>query len=234
MSIKTYVKRAKADYDEVFEAGKNSVFDLGKYCSTFKAYLNKFEKKEVVLNLDNLEILDDAFYEKTADAVNATVERITMNSPNEIKSMASSFRTISPYDTTLKQITLNLKTNENTQWNYAFAGRQSLEIIDGEPLCTSVYIANVFQRCYELREFRIVPNCVTKDFRIEYCSKLSKATIESVVNGLSSETSGLTLTLKLQAVNKAFETSEGVNDGSTSLEWLNLTSTKSNWTISLV
>ena len=62
---------------------------------------------------------------------------------------------------------------------------------------------------------------------------LTKASITSVVNVLSTTASGKTLTLSKTAVNKAFETSEGANDGSTSSEWLTLRATKSNWTVTL-
>lgn len=65
-------------------------------------------------------------------------------------------------------------------------------------------------------------------------SPLSKDSILSVFNSLSDTITGKTLTLKLSAVNTAFETSAGAADGSTSEEWNTLISTKSNWTISLV
>lgn len=60
----------------------------------------------------------------------------------------------------------------------------------------------------------------------ERSSKLSKASIQSIYSALSSEAgmSANTITLSLVAVNKAFETSEGANDGSTSEEWSNLVS----------
>lgn len=47
-------------------------------------------------------------------------------------------------------------------------------------------------------------------------SPLNRASIESVVNRLSSTATKQTLTLNLDAVNRAFETAEGANDGSTS------------------
>ena len=64
-------------------------------------------------------------------------------------------------------------------------------------------------------------------------SPLSKDSILSVINALSNNKTGLTVTLSLTAVNNAFETSEGVCDGSTSEEWEALIATKPNWTISL-
>lgn len=64
-------------------------------------------------------------------------------------------------------------------------------------------------------------------------SPLNRASIESVVNALSDTKTGQTLTLNLDAVNKAFETSEGLNDGGASVEWSNLADTRPNWTIEL-
>lgn len=65
-------------------------------------------------------------------------------------------------------------------------------------------------------------------------SPLSKASLISVVNALSSTTTGLTVTLRLAAVNTAFETTAGAADGSTSEEWTALIATKPNWTINLI
>ena len=64
--------------------------------------------------------------------------------------------------------------------------------------------------------------------------KLDKASITSAINILSTTISGKTLTLSKSAVNNAFETAEGLADGTTSTEWATLIADKSNWTISLV
>lgn len=64
-------------------------------------------------------------------------------------------------------------------------------------------------------------------------SPLLKASIKSIMDALLSTASSKTLTLKLTAVKKAFETSNGANDGNTSEEWLALVASKSNWTITL-
>lgn len=66
------------------------------------------------------------------------------------------------------------------------------------------------------------------------CTKLTKESIESVITHLSDTASGKTATFSLTAVQKAFETSSGANDGNTSEEWDSLTTTKTNWNISLV
>ena len=74
---------------------------------------------------------------------------------------------------------------------------------------------------------------IGNDMDIHWSIKLTKDSIKSIINHLSSATSGKTVTLSKTAVNKAFEASVGANNGSTSEQWLNLIATKSNWTISL-
>lgn len=84
-------------------------------------------------------------------------------------------------------------------------------------------------------ESMIVEGIIAKNgFNAQYCTKLNKASIISVINALSTTTSGLSVTFSKVSVNKAFETSEGANDGSTSTEWIILIGTRSNWTISLI
>ena len=65
---------------------------------------------------------------------------------------------------------------------------------------------------------------IAKNFNVKWSTKLSKASIESIINALSTTTSGLTVTLSETAVNNAF----------TAEEWDALEATKTNWTISLV
>lgn len=71
-------------------------------------------------------------------------------------------------------------------------------------------------------------------FNMQWSKKLSKASITSIINALSTTTSGLAITLSREAVNVAFEQYPNWNDGSVSPEWLALAGTRSNWTISLV
>lgn len=93
--------------------------------------------------------------------------------------------------------------------------------------------SNGFESLYGLKEVRFNGTIGQNGLNLQWSTKLSKASITSVINCLSTTTSGLSVTLSKTAVNKAFETNEGANDGSTSDEWLALIGTKSNWTISL-
>lgn len=94
--------------------------------------------------------------------------------------------------------------------------------------CTSLFL-----NCYALEEVDF-SGTLGASLNMSYCSKLNKPSITSLINILSTATTGLTVTLSLTAVKKAFETSIGANDGNTSAEWTSLIATKSNFTISLV
>lgn len=92
---------------------------------------------------------------------------------------------------------------------------------------------NCFHSCRELTNFVVHGEIAGNGFNISASTKLSHDSIISIINALSTTTSGLSVTLSRTAVNNAFETSEGAADGSSSAEWNALVGTKSNWTISL-
>lgn len=91
-----------------------------------------------------------------------------------------------------------------------------------------------FNNCTALEDVTFIGTMSTNGLDLQYSTKLSKASIESVIGVLSATTSGFKITLSKTAVNRAFETSSGANDGVSSAEWAALIATKSNWTISLV
>lgn len=90
-----------------------------------------------------------------------------------------------------------------------------------------------FSSCAALQNMTIVGTIGTTGLNLRWSTKLSKASITSVITALSATTSGLTVTLSNAAVNNAYETSEGAADGSVSAEWAELIATKTNWTITL-
>ena len=92
----------------------------------------------------------------------------------------------------------------------------------------SVTFPKTFQNCSSLEHCPVENSVIGSSVDVSACP-FDKETIISWVNALSTTTSGQTITFKLSAVNKAFETSEGANDGSTSTEWSKLTGTKPNW-----
>lgn len=90
-----------------------------------------------------------------------------------------------------------------------------------------------FRNCVKLSDITIAGK-IGFSINFQWSTLLSKDSIVSIANALSTTVSGNTLTLSQTAVNNAFETSEGAADGSTSDEWTALIDSKSNWTIILV
>ena len=95
-------------------------------------------------------------------------------------------------------------------------------------------ISGTFKACSELINIVIEGVIGQNGYNLRWSTKLSKASITSIINALSTTTEGLTVTLSKAAVNKAFETSEGANDGEFSAEWNELEKSREDWTISLV
>lgn len=114
-----------------------------------------------------------------------------------------------------------------------FGGATALTTIRELNLHEGVVLDRTFVGCRNLKDLTISGK-IGKTIDLQYSSLLTKASVVSVITALSVDASAQTATFSEQAINKAFETSEGANDGTTSAEWLALVATKSNWTISLV
>jgi hypothetical protein len=92
---------------------------------------------------------------------------------------------------------------------------------------------NMFSSIKNLEELTIEGVLGYAGLSLATAPKLNKASHISVINALSTTTSGLSVTLSKTAVDNAFETTTGKADGSTSTEWTTLIATKNNWTIVL-
>lgn len=89
----------------------------------------------------------------------------------------------------------------------------------------TAFNASTFTDCKALISIDEIEGKIGQNgFDIHWSTKLNKASIESIINALSTTTEGLTVTLSQTAVDTAF----------TSEEWEALEATKSNWNISLV
>ena len=75
---------------------------------------------------------------------------------------------------------------------------------------------------------------ITDSISFEWMPTLGATNIRLIVNGLSATATEQILTLSLEAVNRAFATSSGANDGATSATFAELVATKPNWTITLI
>lgn len=102
---------------------------------------------------------------------------------------------------------------------------------------TQKFSSNVFQSCSALVNITIEGIIGNSGLSFQWSTKLSKASITSIINALStsvSASSGYSITLSKTAVNKAFETSTGANNGYDSDEFRDLVLARNNWTINLV
>lgn len=91
----------------------------------------------------------------------------------------------------------------------------------------SVSYKDTFFACYALENLTIYGTIGQNGLNLQDSTKLSKASITSIINALSTTTSGLSVTLSKTAVEAAF-------GSTTATEWTTLIGTKSNWTINLV
>lgn len=126
---------------------------------------------------------------------------------------------------------INITKAENSGNSLLFG--MYIETIDKFIFNENQTLNNTFGYCSALKNIVLEGVYKAGGLNMQWSTSLSKDSIISVINCLATDTSGLTVTLSLQAVNKAFETSEGANDGSTSKKWTDLIATRSNWTISL-
>lgn len=122
--------------------------------------------------------------------------------------------------TTLPKIDLSsATTNAGT-----FADDGKLKTIEELVVSANTpFHSTTFRNCTSLENMIVTGTIGQSNFDVHWSTKLSKASIESIINSLSSTTSGLTVTISKTAKEAAF----------TDAEWATLIATKSNWTISL-
>ena len=122
--------------------------------------------------------------------------------------------------TTLPKIDLSSSTVNNGTFDGDYKLKSIDELVLGE---NTPYSNGSFNECYELENMIVTGTIGKNGFNVKWSTKLSKASIESIINALSSTTSGLSVTISKTAKEAAF----------TDAEWSALIATKSNWTISL-
>ena len=97
----------------------------------------------------------------------------------------------------------------------------------------TMYYNAAFRNNHSLKNI-VFEGVINGDIDFRWSTLLTKDSIISIINALNTSASSLTCTLSKTAINKAFETSEGANDGQYSADWSSLVASRSNWTISLV
>ena len=202
--------------------------------------LNVFGNSTAEITLPNATDLSNLaspdISEKEDERINVTVEHLTINAPLP-QSSAMSLIATSNYgpDATLRHLTLNVDFRNAQNCRYFIRNCRALKVIDGTPIdfSSATNITGAFQGMYDLQEIRF-KGTIGLSLLFDLAIGLSYESIVSIMSCLSPSVTGKTLTLTTEAVDAAFETSEGAADGSTSAKWLALVAAHSNWTISLV
>ena len=116
-----------------------------------------------------------------------------------------------------------------------FSNMNRLEKIDEVIMSANTPCANIFTGCTALRDVKFSGKISQSGLDLSACTKLLKDSIESIFNCLDYYAVGKSIVFSKVAVDKAYETSEGANDGSDSSLWCDdRVDNYSNWTIVLV
>lgn len=253
MTIAEKILRAKTDYDEVYEAGKKSAYD--EFWDTFqwdgtRTYYQIYAFAQGGWSFDNFypkyDIIPEGpcqylFYGWNVRKNYTDYEAITGSLKARLEecgvkldtSKVTLFRSLFSYGRFTELPTIDF-TGATSEVDGAFGSNPLLVTIEKIVVNESVKYRNLFTDC-PLLENLVVEGVIGQNgLNLQWSTKLSKASITSIINALSTTTSGLAVTLSGIAVKNAFETSSGAYDGIDSAEWKTLIGTKSNWTINLV
>jgi hypothetical protein len=187
MTLAEKITRAKADYDEVFDAG----YDKGVYeteiwdalLGTPEFTLDGFKTPNVVLNIKNLTNIRYLTQNRTNYA-NKIVKHLTINCPNQV---SQAFGMTQRWDNCITHLTLNVDFSLVANFNSNIQGLEVLEVIDGTPLNWSSATSGTngnFNRCFKLREVRFAPNSLPLQMSFGDSPELSDDSINSIINGL--------------------------------------------------
>lgn len=218
-----------------FEEGKQAEYDAfwdayqenGNRTNYAYAFAGLVGWKDVIFNPKytiraegaSWESLYFTFYQANISDVKAIMEKngVTIDTKNA-RGLSASFEGCK---------TKNIPTLDVTNcegFSRTFFGATNLESVVLENLSSDATFTNVFTNCSSLVNLRVSGTVGKNGLNLQWSTKLSKASIENIINCLSSTTSGLTVTLSQTAVNNVF----------TAEEWSALEATRQNWTISLV
>lgn len=247
MNIADKVLRAKDDFNAVFDAGKQAEYDM---------FWDSFQEN------GNKTTYNYAFANGGWDAT--TFKPKYDIKPKSAQYMFYTFSTSDDklYDlkSRLDSLGVKLDFSQCTAFNscFAYSHSQNIGVVDTRSASSitglfaywgygrtieklilkddgSQSFANNFNDA-KLIKHMIVEGVIGKNgFNVQWLTTLDKESITSIVNALSTTTSGLTVTLSKTAIASAFGiTSTQVETPTEGSEWYMLRHSKDNWTFSYV
>jgi len=218
MSIAEKLTRIAENEQKVYDAGKSIGYMEGEAIAYEKPFL------------DTSKITSFTMFCYGHNIPQAQLKNISFSSAASTYQMFY----VNPQNVPRYTVIPKLETSKAKYFGYMFDGSSTIETIEGIDFSSAIQFAYMFRGCTSLKNLTVNGTIKASKLDTSPCTLLSKASIESIINALSSATSALDVTFSQTAVDTAFETSKGAADGSTSEEWAALIATKQNWTISLV
>lgn len=230
MTIEKKLIRAKKDIDDACEAGKKAEYD--KFWDIFQENGNKTHygnafagygwTPDIFFPKYNMtpQYTSSMFYQTNMeiDLVQHLEEcGVTLDTSKTLQ-FSSMF-----YNTRFTRVGVIDCRGSTAALTSMFAYSKYLKTID-KLIVSAVHTWNsAFLQCFALENITF-EGVIGAAIDFKDCTKLSIASITSIINALSTTTRGLTITLSKVAKEAAF----------TADEWATLIATRTNWTISLV
>lgn len=216
-------------YNAGYDSGYNKATEENSVYYRMTAWSSIFRgsvlPENVVLRAKELSSADQRFSYCFNNATGAKYIKLICDNPNGMLSMTSAFA-VGSVPATLEVVDLTEFYRTISSLHNTFKKQSKLKTILGAldlNNCTIAYSA--FDNCKALEDIEFMPNTINISITsFPQSSKLTKASLTSIINGLNADVTGQTLTLSKTAVNNAF----------TDAEWEALVATKTNWTISLI
>lgn len=226
MNITEKVLRQKQDFDDVYKAGKKAEYDafwdsllVNNDCSyRFGGTAwndTTFKPKRDIIGLNNcISMFANNMCTNIKGRLQEQGVKLDM-------SKATNVGQCFYYSSTLElpEIDLSNATIIGTVFAYS-----KVKSIDKVTFKDGMSFSNCFHNCLNLEEIRIGGMISGSGFDIHWSTKLTADSLASIINALSTTTTGLTITLPSTAQSN-YESKYG------SGSWATLTATKSNWTI---
>lgn len=240
MNIAEKTLQLKQDFDDVYEAGKNKewsdFWDAFQYNGNRTNYINAFcgsgwneitffPKYDINAdasgsNTNNAQSIFDGFNNTSMCEAFDFAERLEQQG---VKLLTSSWEKHYLSFANMKVTRLpELDFSNAKNGGYTFQSSRSIITIDKIKSSVNTYWEGCFNYCEGLINL-IIEGEIGKNINIRFSTKLSKASITSIINALSDNVTDKTATFSKTAKTNAF----------TDSEWATLIATKSNWTFSL-
>lgn len=216
MTIAEKITRAKADYDEVYEAGRKSEYDTfwdayqdnGNRADYSNAFAGKGWTDETFKPKYDI-VPYNAYMIFRSNETNVNLVEYLDNRGVKFDLSQSANTQYMFYGAKFTRIgVVDVKSSNNsTPLDNAFGGNSNLVTIDKIVIKTgsvAEFNTGTFDGCSALENVTFEGLITKNGLNMKDSTKLSKASITSIINCLSTTTNGLSITLSKSAVNNAF------------------------------